>query len=220
MARASYSYSQSYRCRQRGVHLGDNMEAVEDVDGLAAPLADHRQIRLPSANLTGLMRGAVGRTASLTPSARLTVIGAYALSNPGSAADDVADRRFRRRDLLRYNLQTVRAYLLKEDFQQFWKHESPSWAGKFLDEWCCQVMRSRIEPMKKIARTLRSHRALILNHFRARKQLSSCGRRSQLAYQARSQQQGQNDHAKILWLPHLPRHGNRAVPCTWQTAGA
>ena len=34
-------------------------------------------------------------------------------------------------------------------------------------------MRSRIEPMKKIARTLRSHRALILNYFRARKQLSS-----------------------------------------------
>jgi transposase len=34
-------------------------------------------------------------------------------------------------------------------------------------------MRSRIEPKKKIARALRSHRALILNYFRARKQLSS-----------------------------------------------
>ena len=61
-------------------------------------------------------------------------------------------QRFRLRDLLRYNLRTVRAYLLKEDFQQFWESESPSWAGKFLDEWCRQVMRSRIEPMKKIAR--------------------------------------------------------------------
>jgi transposase len=82
-------------------------------------------------------------------------------------------QRFRLRDLLRYNLRTARAYLLKEDFQQFWEYESPSWAGKFLDEWCCQVMRSRIAPMKKIARTLRSHRALILNYFRARKQFSS-----------------------------------------------
>jgi transposase len=89
------------------------------------------------------------------------------------AQDLTGQQRFRLRDLLRYNLQTVRAYLLKEDFQQFWDYESPSWAGKFLDEWCCQVMRSRIEPMKKIARTLRSHRALILNYFRARKQLSS-----------------------------------------------
>jgi len=82
-------------------------------------------------------------------------------------------QRFRLRDLLRYNLQTVRAYLLKEDFQQLWEYQSPHWAGKFLDDWCAQVMRSRIEPMKKVARTLRSHRALLLNYFRAKKQLSS-----------------------------------------------
>ena len=82
-------------------------------------------------------------------------------------------QRFRLRDLLRYNLQTARAYLLKEDFQQLWDYQSPQWAGKFLDEWCAQVMRSRIEPMKKVARTLRSHRALLLNYFHAKKQLSS-----------------------------------------------
>ena len=35
-------------------------------------------------------------------------------------------------------------------------------------------MRSRIEPMKKIARSLRQHRELILNYFRAQK-LISCG---------------------------------------------
>jgi transposase len=80
---------------------------------------------------------------------------------------------FHLRDLLRYNLQAVRAYLLKEDFQQLWEYESASWAGKFLDEWWRQVMRSRIEPMKKIARTLRSHRVLILNYFHAKKQFSS-----------------------------------------------
>ena len=34
-------------------------------------------------------------------------------------------------------------------------------------------MRSRIEPMKKIARSLRKHRELILNYFRAQKLLSS-----------------------------------------------
>jgi transposase len=82
-------------------------------------------------------------------------------------------QRFRLRDLLRYNLKTVRAYLLKEDFQQLWDYDSPAWAGKFLDEWCRQTIRSRIEPMKKIARTLRHHRALILNYFRAQKQFSS-----------------------------------------------
>jgi transposase len=34
-------------------------------------------------------------------------------------------------------------------------------------------MRSRIEPLKKIARTLRQHRQLILNYFRAQKLFSS-----------------------------------------------
>jgi len=68
-----------------------------------------------------------------------------------------AHQQVRLRDLLRYNLQTVRAYLLKKDFQQFWTYNSPTWAGMFLDFWCYQTMRSRIEPMKKIARTLRAH---------------------------------------------------------------
>jgi len=82
-------------------------------------------------------------------------------------------QRFRLRDLLRCNLKTVRAYLLKEDFHQFWEYNSPTWAAKFLDSWCQQAMRSRIEPMKKVAKTLRKHRELILNYFRARKRLSS-----------------------------------------------
>ena len=82
-------------------------------------------------------------------------------------------QRPRLRDLLRYNLKTVRAYLLKEDFQQLWNYHSPAWAGKFLDQWCQDVMRSRIEPMKKVAATLRNHRELILNYFRARKRFSS-----------------------------------------------
>jgi transposase len=81
-------------------------------------------------------------------------------------------QKFRLRDL-RYNLQTVRAYLLKEDFQQFWEYNSPTWAGMCLDFWCHQTMRSRIEPMKKIARMLRAHRELLLNYFKAKKEFSS-----------------------------------------------
>ncbi|PYR29942.1 MAG: ISL3 family transposase [Acidobacteria bacterium] len=82
-------------------------------------------------------------------------------------------QRFRLRELLRYNLATVRAYLLKEDLQQFWDYASPAWAGKFMDDWCWHTMRSRIEPMKKIAKMLRAHRPLILNYFKAKKVISS-----------------------------------------------
>jgi transposase len=84
-----------------------------------------------------------------------------------------AKQKVKLKQLVGYNLQSVRAYLLKEHFQHFWNYESTTWAAKFLDQWCCQVMRSRIEPLKKVARTLRAHRELILNYFRARKEFSS-----------------------------------------------
>lgn len=76
-------------------------------------------------------------------------------------------------ELLRYNLRSVRSYLLKEDFQFFWTYVSPSWAGHFLDRWCTRTLRSRIEPMKKVARMLRTHRGLLLNWFRAKGTISS-----------------------------------------------
>ena len=77
------------------------------------------------------------------------------------------------RELLKYNLQSVRAHLQREDFQRFWDYKSPAWAAKFLDEWCQGVMRSKLEPMKKVARTLRNHRELLLNWFEAQGTISS-----------------------------------------------
>lgn len=76
-------------------------------------------------------------------------------------------------ELLQYNLKSIRAYLLKEEFQLFWTYKSPYWAGWFLDRWCTKTMRSKIEPMKRVARMLRNHQALLLNWFRAKGQLSS-----------------------------------------------
>lgn len=70
--------------------------------------------------------------------------------------------------LLRINLRTVRAYLLKEDFLPFWGYASTYWAGRFLDAWTKDALASRIPAMQKLARTLRDHRALLLNWFRAR----------------------------------------------------
>lgn len=75
--------------------------------------------------------------------------------------------------LLEYNLKSVKSYLLKEEFQQLWEYTSPAWASKFLDRWCRKVMRSRIEPMKKVAQTMRRHEPLILNWFRASGEISA-----------------------------------------------
>jgi transposase len=122
-----------------------------------------------------------------------------------------SQQKFRLRELLRYNLQTVRAYLLKEDFQQLWEYNSPTWAALFLDFWCYQTMRSRIEPMKKnrpdVARSPRAAAQL----FQGQKTVfQRCGRGPE--------QQSQSHHEKILWLSHLPYPGTRALSLTWQTA--
>lgn len=71
------------------------------------------------------------------------------------------------KELLQYNLKSVRSQLMKEDFERFWTYTRAGWAGRFLDQWCNRAMRSQIEPMKKVARSLRDKRELLLNWFRA-----------------------------------------------------
>ena len=88
--------------------------------------------------------------------------------------ENLTDRqRVKLSDLLRYNLRTVRAYLLKEDLQLLWDEISADKAATFLKDWTYRAMRSRIEPIKRFARTLRNHHALILNWFHARGTISA-----------------------------------------------
>jgi len=42
-------------------------------------------------------------------------------------------------DVLRYNLRSVRAYLLKESLDAFWQYDSALWASWFLDKWCTRA---------------------------------------------------------------------------------
>ena len=76
-------------------------------------------------------------------------------------------------ELLKVNLMSVKAYLMKEDFQRFWSFKSKAWADKFLEDWATRTMQSNLVPMKKVAKMLRKHKPLILNWFRAKGGLSS-----------------------------------------------
>lgn len=101
------------------------------------------------------------------------------------------------KDLLTYNLRSVRAYLLREEFQRFWEYSSPEEAGHFLDSWCKRAMRSRLAPIKKVVGTLRAHRELILNWFRARGTMSS------------GAVEGMNNNAKVVMRK---AYGYRSFP--------
>jgi transposase len=75
--------------------------------------------------------------------------------------------------LLVSKLATARAWELKETFSHFWTYKSPLWAQAFLQYWTERALRSRLEPMKKVARMLRAHEELLLNWFRAKGEVSS-----------------------------------------------
>lgn len=79
----------------------------------------------------------------------------------------------RLKDLLKTNLKSIKAYLLREDFQRFWTYHMPAWAEKFLEDWVQRTLQSNLLPMKKVAQMLRTHKDLILNWFRAGGSLSN-----------------------------------------------
>lgn len=75
--------------------------------------------------------------------------------------------------LLKINLSSIKAYLMKEDFACFWSYKSKVWADKFLENWATKAMQSNLSPMKKVAKMLRNHKELILNWFSTENGLSS-----------------------------------------------
>ena len=59
--------------------------------------------------------------------------------------------------LARTQRQVARACELKDDLSHFWTYSTLSNAEKFLKAWKKRVKLSRIEPLKKFARTLEAH---------------------------------------------------------------
>lgn len=81
--------------------------------------------------------------------------------------------RARLQGLLASKLATGRAWQLKESFDHFWNYTTMWWGGAYLDAWIKRALRSRLEPMKKVARMLRRHEGLLLNWFEAKGEVSS-----------------------------------------------
>ena len=77
------------------------------------------------AGLTEELQGRTSATRALVRAVRRHL--GLLLKRPEHLTDAQEDRLA---DLVRRNLRTVRAYLLKEDFQSLWGYVSPYWAGQ------------------------------------------------------------------------------------------
>ena len=67
--------------------------------------------------------------------------------------------------LQKNDLRTGRAWALKENFRHFWDCEGEAAGKSFFDGWYSWAIRSRLEPIKKVARMLKSHLAGLLSYF-------------------------------------------------------
>jgi len=67
--------------------------------------------------------------------------------------------------LTRLNLKTARAYRIRLAFQEIFDQPSYDWAELILNRWYNWAIRSRLEPIKKVARTVKRHRDGILRWF-------------------------------------------------------
>ena len=70
-------------------------------------------------------------------------------------------RRFRQLQIS--SLKTARAWAIKELSQKLWQYKSRTWARKRWKQWLSWAMRCRLEPMKKVAKTVKEHLWGIIN---------------------------------------------------------
>ena len=65
--------------------------------------------------------------------------------------------------LKRVAKKTARAWALKEHGMAAWKHRAKIWARAALTRWYSWAIRSRLEPIKKVARMIKSHLEGVVN---------------------------------------------------------
>jgi transposase len=71
-------------------------------------------------------------------------------------------------ELRQINLKTSRAWALKESLRPFWDYKYAKWAEDFFNHWYYWATHSRLDPMVKAAKTMKSHLPNILTFFKHR----------------------------------------------------
>ena len=74
--------------------------------------------------------------------------------------------RVRLDELLKANRRLMTAYVLKDDLKRLWDYRHTGYALMFWQAWYHRALRSRIDPLKRFARKLKSYLGGILAHCR------------------------------------------------------
>lgn len=83
--------------------------------------------------------------------------------------ENVPERRRAEFDAVRgRNLRTSRSWAIKETLRRLWDYRSVGWARRFFDQWYGWAIRSRLEPVKKVARMLRVRLKNVLTYCKHR----------------------------------------------------
>lgn len=84
------------------------------------------------------------------------------LYNPTHVPEDVQSEFARLRQL---NLKVSRAWAIKELFRQLWDYRRAGWAQRFFRRWYFWATHSRLEPIIKVAKTLKRHLSNLLTYL-------------------------------------------------------
>jgi len=82
------------------------------------------------------------------------------LQNPENMSWESRDRL---ESLRSSSLKTARAWAIKEFAATLWRYRSRAWARKAWERWYSWAIRSRLEPIKKVARMIKRHLEGIVN---------------------------------------------------------
>jgi transposase len=74
--------------------------------------------------------------------------------------------RVRLDELLAANRKLATVYVLKDDLKHLWDYRRPRAARRFWKQWYARAIRSRIEPLKRFARSLKQRIDGVLAHCR------------------------------------------------------
>jgi transposase len=66
------------------------------------------------------------------------------------------------------NRRIHRAWILKDEFEQFWAYKAPWAAERFLKRWITTALKSRLEPIRDFVKTIRTNYHRIIPFIESR----------------------------------------------------